>query len=97
MKRRYLFVLVVIISSFVYSQKATTLKQLIQPKNIHKEAGKSEVQIFDLKGTLLEKSMIPIKEKNAKRFFPYDIKKGMLYQLVENEDEEWELHVTKIH
>ncbi|MGD2089659.1 MAG: hypothetical protein PVH61_26015 [Candidatus Aminicenantes bacterium] len=52
MKRRYLFVLVVIISSFVYSQKATTLKQLIQPKNIHKEAGKSEVQIFDLKGTL---------------------------------------------
>jgi len=62
-----------------------------------KEAGKSEVQIFDLKGTLLEKSMIPIKEKNAKRFFPYDIKNGVLYQLVENEDEEWELHVTKIH
>jgi hypothetical protein len=62
-----------------------------------KEAGKSEAQIFDLKGTLLEKTMIPIKEKNSKRFFPYDINKAVLYQLVENEDEEWELHVTKVH
>jgi len=126
MKRKYLFVLVLIISSFIYSQKAATLEHLIQPKNIHvdadriyitdypeihiysitdykllktfkKEAGKSEVQIFDLKGTLLEKTMVPIKEKNSKRFFPYDINKGVLYQLVENDDEEWELHVTKIH
>jgi hypothetical protein len=62
-----------------------------------KEAGKSEVQIFDINGKLLVKNMIPIKEKNAKRFFPYDIKKGILYQLVENEAEEWELHLTKIH
>ena len=36
------------------------------------------------------------KDKNAKLFYPYDIYKGKLYQIAEDEDEVWELHVTEI-
>lgn len=61
-----------------------------------KEGNKSEFIIFDIKGNLLKKIMLPVAEMNAKRFFPYSIDDDRFYQIVENEDEIWELHVHNI-
>jgi len=61
------------------------------------ENNKSEFYILDLKGKLLKHVFLPLKEQTALTYFPYTIKDGTLYQLVENEDEEeWELVVTEI-
>lgn len=61
-----------------------------------KEGNKSEFVMFDLKGNLLKKIMLPVVEMNAKRFFSYSIADGRFYQIIENEDEIWELHVQSI-
>lgn len=61
-----------------------------------KEGNRSEFVIFDLKGNFLKKTMFPVREMNAKRFYPYSIFDGRFYQIVENEDEIWELHVLNI-
>jgi hypothetical protein len=45
----------------------------------------------------VKKIYLPLKEKNVYQLFPFDIKDGKLYQLIENEDtEEYELFVTEI-
>jgi hypothetical protein len=62
-----------------------------------KEAEKSEFYIFDIKGKFLKKVMVPLAEKDDRLWYPYVIKNGKLYQLIEDSDEEeWELHVTVI-
>lgn len=53
--------------------------------------------IFDLEGKLLNKLFIPIAYDLSLWDYPFDIQKGKLYQLIENENEEWELHVTMIY
>ena len=41
--------------------------------------------------------MVPLAEKDDRLWYPYVIKNGKLYQLIENSNkEEWELHVTEI-
>lgn len=63
-------------------------------KNIE---GKSEFYVLDLKGTLLEKKMIPFAESEFLCAYPYTINNGALYQLNENPDtEEWELRITNL-
>lgn len=45
----------------------------------------------------MKKIYLPLKEKSVNKLFPFDIKDGKLYQLIENEDtEEYELFVTEI-
>lgn len=62
-----------------------------------KEEGKTECFMFDINGKLLKKIFLPLKYMNIRDFYPFTIKKGNIYQLVENEaKEEWELHVTEI-
>lgn len=62
-----------------------------------KEAEKSEFYILDIKGKFLKNVMVPLAEKDDRLWYPYVIKNGKLYQLIENSDEEeWELHVTVI-
>lgn len=62
--------------------------------NLQKD--KVEFFIFDLKGNLLKQKFIAIKfQEDSITPFPVTVKNGKLYQLIENEDEEWELHVTK--
>jgi hypothetical protein len=58
---------------------------------------KSEFYIFDLKGKLLNRIFLPLKEQTPMTFFPYCIKSNKLYQLVENEEEVWVLIVTDIY
>ena len=56
--------------------------------------GKSRILVLNLNGQFLREAFIPLAEENAFRLFPYTVKGGMLYQVLENEDSEvWELHL----
>jgi hypothetical protein len=59
---------------------------------------KSEVFLFDMKGTFLKKLFVPCLYMSPVDEYPAAIKDGKFYQLVENEDtEEWELHINRIN
>jgi len=63
--------------------------------------GKAELFIYDLSGKFLKKTFISFIEEefnyNDMLLPPlHTIHRDKLYQLVENEDEEWELHVTPV-
>ena len=61
----------------------------------NRKDGKNEFFIFDMDGKLLQKKFLPIQTLNGVSPYPYYIKNGRLYQLVENEDtEQWELQIT---
>ncbi len=55
-----------------------------------------EFFIFDLKGKLEKNIYIPFAFQDALRPYPAAIKNGKLYQLIENDEEEWELHISVI-
>jgi len=58
-----------------------------------KEKGHDVLFIFDLTGTFLGKQKSPLKEKNVFELYPYTIKDGKVYQLIENLDKEiWEVN-----
>jgi hypothetical protein len=66
-----------------------------------KENNKSEFFVFDKTGNLLKKVFVPFIEEefsynefSVPRF--HTIAEGKLYQLLENDDEEWDLHITDI-
>ena len=61
-----------------------------------KKQGKNQLFIFDLKMKLLKQVSLPGLEETMFSFYPFTIKNGKLYRLVENQDEAWELHVTKL-
>jgi hypothetical protein len=61
-----------------------------------KKQGKNQLFIFDLKGKLLKQMDMPEVEETLFSFYPFAIQDGKLYRLVENQDEEWELHLTEI-
>lgn len=61
------------------------------------EKEKHEFLILDLKGKVLKTTFLPIAKETYFLPYPYEIKDGRLYQMMENEDTEaWELHVTTI-
>jgi hypothetical protein len=61
------------------------------------EGGSSEFIIFDTAGKFIKRRMSPYHHPNILERAPSDIKDGKLYQIIENEDEEeWELHVTSV-
>ncbi|MCK5004554.1 MAG: hypothetical protein KAS21_05675 [Candidatus Aminicenantes bacterium] len=63
-----------------------------------KDKTKYEFLLFDENGKFIHSMFIPLKFQTALRPYPMSIKNGKLYQLIENEDEEeWELHVSFIH
>jgi len=56
-----------------------------------------EFLLFTKTGKFIKKTVLPLHSINVLEFYPYYIKNDTLYQIVENEDEEeWELHITKI-
>lgn len=62
-----------------------------------REDKKSQFVIFDIKGKFLKKLMLPFRYENIQEPYPFIIKYGKLFQLVDNEDtEQWELHITNI-
>lgn len=60
------------------------------------ENNKPELLVLDTKGKLLKRVFPPLVKNSLIFYHSWAIGNGQLYQLVENEDEEWELHVTKI-
>jgi hypothetical protein len=60
---------------------------------------KKECYIYDgAEGQFIKKVFIPLAEQNVQELYPYTIKNGKVYQLVENlDEEEWELHVMDIN
>jgi len=60
---------------------------------------KKECYIYDsADGKFIKKVFIPLVEQNVQELYPYTIKNGKVYQVVENLDEEkWELHVIDIN
>jgi hypothetical protein len=57
---------------------------------------KIEFFVYDAEGKELFHKYIPFAFSNAFQPFPLAIDKGKVYQVVENEDEEWELHISEI-
>jgi hypothetical protein len=57
---------------------------------------KAEFLILDLEGKRLKRVFLPIVEKDGKESYPYIIKNETVYQLIENADEEWELHIHPV-
>ena len=61
-------------------------------------AGQGEFLIYDLKGTLLKRAMIPLQESDIMDLYPYSIKDNKIYQMVESQDtEQWKLHINEIN
>lgn len=58
--------------------------------------GTVEFLVFDIKGKLLKQVFVPCAYLPGLMACPLDIYKGKLYQVVENENEELELHVSAI-
>ena len=62
-----------------------------------RENGSNEFFTYDMKGKFEKRLMIPIRYETDLSSYPTMVKKGKLYQLVENDEkEEWELHVSEI-
>jgi hypothetical protein len=57
---------------------------------------KTECVILETKGKVTKRVYIPLKYVDDLEIYPFTFKGSRLYQLVENEDEEWELHITDI-
>lgn len=64
--------------------------------SFNREDGKSEVLVTDLEGRVYKKGFLPIREQSIHALYPLDIKNGKIYQLIENTEEQWDLHVTDI-
>ncbi len=58
--------------------------------------GSSETLIFQTNGKFVSKSFFPIEDMNIFRPYPFFISGSELFQLVETEDEKWELHINQI-
>jgi hypothetical protein len=49
---------------------------------------------MDMQGKLVKKIFLPVSFMNVLDIYPYTVAGRKLYQLIENEDEEWELHIV---
>jgi hypothetical protein len=62
-----------------------------------KKQGSTEFLIFDLDGKYLKTTFLPLVYQDILTPYLYAIDGGRLYQLAENEDEEWELRISGIN
>ena len=62
-----------------------------------REKGANEFHIFDLAGRFKSKRMIPVAYESDNQAYPWILKRGKLYQLIENPaQQEWELRITPL-
>lgn len=62
-----------------------------------KQQEKYEMFIFNINGKFIRQIYFPIRFIDVIQPYPYTIKNGILYQLIENEEDEvWELHASEI-
>ncbi len=62
-----------------------------------KRDGKTEFVVYSIKGKLLKKIFLPLKDQTLVLPYPYTISNNKIYQVFDDaETEEWELHITDI-
>jgi len=52
----------------------------------------TEIVTLDMEGRIKSRRMLPLKYPTAMEPYPVDVSEGRLYQVMENDDGEWELH-----
>jgi hypothetical protein len=57
---------------------------------------KTEFYVLDLSGEIVKKVFLPIINENIVETYPLSIIMGNVYQLAENEEEKWDLHVIPV-
>ena len=60
------------------------------------ENGKFETFEYDKNGKFFRKFFIQVAIMEGIEPYPMNVKDGLLYQLIENEDENWDLHITSL-
>jgi len=70
--------------------------QKVYVQTFKKKNDKTECLIFDVNGKYLKTSFLPLVYENIMTPYLYTIQGGKIYQLVENENEEWELRLSEI-
>lgn len=70
--------------------------QIVFVQTFKKKNGKSEFVLFDLKGKHLKTTFLPLVYENIMTPYLYTIDGKKLYQLAENENEEWDLRISEI-
>lgn len=70
----------------------------IYVRTYRKSKGNTEFFIFDAdqKGKFLETLYLPITERDGKETYPFTIKNETIYQLIDNADGDWDLHLRPI-
>ncbi len=82
---------------FPAAQRTDVTNGKIYVTTFKRTKDKREIVVFDLKGKHLKTIMVPFKDANIRKPYPYTIHDGKLYQIIENsDDEEWELHIREI-
>jgi hypothetical protein len=66
------------------------------PETYRMDDEKTEFYILDLSGKIVKKVFLPIINENIVETYPLSIIGGNVYQVVENEVEEWDLHVIPV-
>lgn len=61
-----------------------------------KKKAKSECLVFDLRGKPLETTYLHLIPADIFGLYPYSIRNGKVYQLIETNDEEWKLNISDI-
>jgi hypothetical protein len=62
-----------------------------------KDQQKNQFYIYDMSGKFIKEHWIPLAYQNELELYPITLKDGMLYQLIEDLDnEEWILHISQI-
>jgi hypothetical protein len=69
---------------------------MVYIQTYRRDGEKAEFIIYGTDGKFVGTKMIPFRDQNIVRPYPYSISKNKLYQVVENEDDEWEMIITDI-
>ncbi len=56
----------------------------------------NEILVIDLAGKLLKRTFVPIYEANPEFLYPCDIRNGTLYQVLEDDEENWKLNIQNL-
>jgi len=82
-----------VISDFFVDQQDGGIIYIMTRK---RENGANEFYLYDLTGKFKKKVMIPIRYETDMSPYPASVQNGILYQLVENEQELWEFYASPI-
>ncbi len=83
-------------SHFSNIQTSIVTDDMVYMQTYRRDGEKAEFIIYGTDGKFIGTRMIPFRDQNIVRPYPYSISKNKLYQVVENEDDEWEMIITDI-